>query len=122
MEQKRSLSAIDVAAILHISKNTVYELIKRGELKSYKVGRKIRFTQEDIDDYISRSRYEKQFRPIIPVSVRSSLLNGTIPEGREFILSGHDMILDILSNYLRQYGYRAMRTYVNSFESLLSLY
>ena len=45
MEQKRALSAIEVAQILHVSKNTVYEMIRRGEINSYKVGRKIRFTQ-----------------------------------------------------------------------------
>ncbi|MDO4297582.1 MAG: helix-turn-helix transcriptional regulator [Lachnospiraceae bacterium] len=122
MEQKRALSAVDVAGILHVSKNTVYELIRRGEINSYKVGRKIRFTQEDVDDYIARSRHEKQLPPVSSVSVQSSLLNGVPPQGREFILSGQDVILDILSNYLRQYGYQALRAYVGSFESLLSLY
>lgn len=122
MDQKRSLSAVDVAGILHISKNTVYEMIRRGEINSYKVGRKIRFTQEDIDEYISRSRHEKQLSPVSSVSVQSSLLNGVVPQGREFILSGQDVILDILSNYLRQYGYQALRAYVGSFESMLSLY
>lgn len=122
MEQKRALSAVEVAAILHVSKNTVYELIRRGEINSYRVGRKIRFTQEDVDDYIARSRHEKQLPPVSSVSVQSSLLNGVAPQGREFILSGQDVILDILSNYLRQYGYQALRAYVGSFESLLSLY
>ena len=122
MEQQRALSAVDVAKMLHVSKNTVYEMIRRGEINSYKVGRKIRFTQEDVDGYIARSRHEKQISPVSSVSAQSSLLNGTIPQGREFIMSGQDVILDILSNYLRQYGYQALRAYVGSFESLLSLY
>ncbi|MDO5338044.1 MAG: helix-turn-helix transcriptional regulator [Eubacteriales bacterium] len=122
MEQKRALSAVDVAQLLHVSKNTVYEMIRRGEINSYRVGRKIRFMQEDVDDYIARSRHEKQFSPVSSVSVQSSLLNGAVHQGREFILSGQDVILDILSNYLRQYGYQALRAYVGSFESLLSLY
>ena len=122
MDQKRALSAVDVAGILHISKNTVYEMIRRGEINSYKVGRKIRFTQEDVDDYIARSRHENQFPPVTSVTAQSSLLNGVVPQGREFILSGQDVILDILSNYLRQYGYQALRAYVGSFESMLSFY
>lgn len=122
MEQERALSAVDVAKLLHVSKNTVYELIRRGEINSYKVGRKIRFTRQDVDDYIARSRHEKQLPPVSIVSAQSTLLNGTPPQGREFILSGQDVILDILSNYLRQYGYQALRAYVGSFESLLSLY
>ena len=32
----------EVADILKISKNTVYELIKRGELNAYKVGNRFR--------------------------------------------------------------------------------
>lgn len=122
MEQDRALSAVEVAKLLHVSKNTVYEMIRRGEINSYKVGRKIRFTRQDVDDYIARSRHEKQFPPVAAVSAQSTLLNGSPPQGREFILSGQDVILDILSNYLRQYGYQALRAYVGSFESLLSLY
>lgn len=122
MEQKRALSAIEVAQILHVSKNTVYEMIRRGEINSYKVGRKIRFTQEDVDDYIARFRHEKPTAPVQAISAQSSLLNGTPQMGKEFILSGQDVLLDILSNYLRQYGIQALRAYVGSFESLLSLY
>lgn len=122
MEQKRALSAMEVAQILHVSKNTVYEMIRRGEINSYKVGRKIRFTQEDVDDYIARFRHEKPTAPVQAISAQSSLLNGTPQMGKEFILSGQDVLLDILSNYLRQYGIQALRAYVGSFESLLSLY
>ena len=122
MEQEQALSAVEVAKILHVSKNTVYELIRRGELGSYKVGRKIRFTREDVNNYIARSRHEKQLPPVGTVSAESSLLKGTAPAGREFVLSGQDVLLDLLANELRQYGYQALRAYVGSFESLLSLY
>ena len=44
-----SLNAMEVAQILNITKNTVYEMIKRGELPAYKVGRKIRIDRADID-------------------------------------------------------------------------
>lgn len=122
MDTSNTLSAVEVAKLLHVSKNTVYEMIRRGELNHFKVGRKIRFTQEDINNYISRSRHEKQTAPPKIVTAQSSLLNGTVSHEPEFILSGQDVILDILSNYLRQYGIRALRAYVGSFESILSLY
>lgn len=122
MEQNKALSVLDVAKILHVSKNTVYEMIRRGEINSYRVGRKIRFTQEDVDSYIARSRHEKRLAPVHTVSGRSSLLTGRLPQGREFVLSGQDVILDILSNYLRQYNIQALRAYVGSFESILALY
>ncbi|MDR1550020.1 MAG: helix-turn-helix domain-containing protein [Hungatella sp.] len=37
---------------LKIKKSTVYELIKRGELKAAKVGKQIRVSQEQLDEYL----------------------------------------------------------------------
>lgn len=42
-----SYTPIEVAEILKISKYTVYELIKRGELAAYRVGRKVRVEEAD---------------------------------------------------------------------------
>lgn len=122
MEADVSLSAVEVAKMLHVSKNTVYELIRRGEINSYKVGRKIRFTKEDVNNYIARSRHERQTAPVTTVSVQSTLLNGMESRGRGFVISGQDVILDILSNYLCHYGVHTLRAYLGSFESILSLY
>ena len=47
MKQNKSLSTQEVAQILHVSKSTVYDLIRKGEIHSYKIGRKVRFTQDD---------------------------------------------------------------------------
>ena len=49
MDNTKALTVQDVADILKIAKNTVYELVKRGELNSYKVGRKVRFTLKDVE-------------------------------------------------------------------------
>ena len=51
-----SLNAVEVAEILNITKNTVYEMIKRGELPAYKVGRKIRIDKSDIENYINSQK------------------------------------------------------------------
>ena len=59
MPDQKALSTQEVAAMLHVSCNTVYELIRRGEINSYRVGRKVRFTKEDVDQYIARSRHER---------------------------------------------------------------
>lgn len=122
MSQNKSLSTQEVADILHVSKNTIYGLIRRGEINSYKIGRKVRFTQEDVDAYIARSRHTYNMPQIRQVKVSSSLLYGEKVQDNYFILSGQDVVLDILSNYLRRYGIQAVRAYVGSFESLLSLY
>jgi putative molybdopterin biosynthesis protein len=45
MKKDYSLTPEEVAEILNIKKNTVYELIKRGELAAFRVGRKLRVYQ-----------------------------------------------------------------------------
>ena len=97
MENTKALTVQDVAEILKIAKNTVYELIKRGEINSYKVGRKVRFTLSDVEDYIQNSKV------IQPVQKNNKInLNQNISEEKdddEFIICGQDLMLDILSNY-----------------------
>lgn len=122
MSQNKSLSTQEVADILHVSKSTIYDLIRRGEIHSYKIGRKVRFTQEDVDAYIARSRHEHSTLPVQKIDTHSTLLTPDPEEAPELILSGQDVVLDILYNYLRQNGVRAARTYLNSFEGLLALY
>ncbi len=48
--------------VLHLSERTIFRLIKRNELKGFKVGREWRFEQSDIDDYIERQRKKAEAR------------------------------------------------------------
>jgi len=121
MAQNKSLSTQEVADILHVSKSTIYELIRRGEINSYRIGRKVRFTQDDVDAYIARSRHEQSVQPVRRVELSSRLLHPET-EGRGLVVSGQDVLLDILANYLHQGGLATQRCYLNSFEGLLSLY
>ena len=120
--QNKSLSTQEVADILHVSKSTIYDLIRRGEIHSYKIGRKVRFTQDDVDAYIARSRHEHSTRPVKNIDTHSTLLTPDKADQPELIIAGQDVVLDILANYLQQEGVSAARTYLNSFEGLLSLY
>ena len=122
MAQNKSLSTQEVAEILHVSKSTVYDLIRRGEIHSYKIGRKVRFTQDDVDAYIARSRHEHSTRPVKNIDTHSTLLTPDKAEQPELIISGQDVVLDILANFLQQEGVNTARTYLGSFEGLLSLY
>ena len=122
MSQNKSLSTQEVADILHVSKSTIYDLIRKGEIHSYKIGRKVRFTQDDVDAYIARSRHEHSTRPVKNIDTHSTLLTPEKRDLPELIISGQDVVLDILANYLQQEGVNTARTYLNSFEGLLSLY
>ena len=122
MSQNQSLSTQEVADILHVSKSTIYDLIRRGEIHSYKIGRKVRFTQDDVDAYIARSRHEHSTRPVPRIDTHSTLLTQKQNEPPELIIAGQDVVLDILANYLQQEGVNAGRTYLSGFEGLLALY
>lgn len=121
MSDQTTLTAEDVAALLRIAKNTVYELVKRGELNHYKVGRKMRFTRIDVDKYISDSRRGSNREPgperVIPA--------GAPLTEPGFILCGQDSILDVLTGHLsrRPKPERpALRSYIGSYKGLVALY
>ena len=122
MAQNKSLSTQEVAQILHVSKSTIYELIRRGEINSYKIGRKVRFTQDDVDAYIARSRHEQSVQTVKRVELQSELLHPRQEDKGQLIISGQDVVLDILASFLHQWDVSAQRVYLNSFEGLLALY
>lgn len=126
MENNQALTAQDVADILKIAKNTVYELIKRGELNSYKVGRKVRFTQADIDEYISRSKSIQpapEVAETVPMTSKESHdFTAATPTG-DFIICGQDLMLDVLSSQVEHFqGIRTLRSYIGSYNALVNLY
>lgn len=56
MSDNSSLTPQEVADILKIAKTTVYELIKRGELNAYRIGRRVRVELSDVEEYKNRSK------------------------------------------------------------------
>ena len=118
---EKSLSAQDVADILRVSKSTVYDLIRKGEIYSYNIGRKVRFMQEDVDAYIARSRHERSVRSVQTVNTHSALLSPQ-DEGPELVISGQDAVLDILASFLQREEVAVGRAYLSGFEGLLALY
>lgn len=51
----RWLKVAEVAQVLRVSKMTVYRLITSGELRSARVGRSYRLTEDDVNAYLKRS-------------------------------------------------------------------
>jgi putative molybdopterin biosynthesis protein len=120
MTEQTALTAQDVADLLRIAKNTVYELVKRGELNHYKVGRKMRFTQSDVDIYIANSRVGT---PTEVKPERAPALTQT--EQADFIICGQDAILDVLTGQLSRQSHldrKALRSYIGSYKGLVALY
>lgn len=51
----RLLTVAEVAAILRLSKMTVYRMVNSGTLPALKVGRSVRVPESVVDDYLRRS-------------------------------------------------------------------
>jgi putative molybdopterin biosynthesis protein len=113
-QNENALTAQDVADALQVSRNTVYNLVRSGELSSYTVGRKMRFTLDDLNDYIERSRGGKK-QPRSDTVTRPD-------DGATLRLVGTDISADILANWLSQAGITVERDYEHSYQALISLY
>jgi putative molybdopterin biosynthesis protein len=110
----------EIAKLLKISKGTVYELLRRGDIPSYRVGKQIRVSQADLQLYMHASDL-----PTKPPNTKIQVsLEKMIIENQGLIICGQDIILDILTRYLEKHNpmLRSLRSYVGSLDGLLALY
>ncbi len=131
MSEEISLTPEEVARILKIAKNTVYELIKRGELPAYRVGRKIRVDLQDVEAYKKHGKNIELAPAPATTSRRTPPLKpqhyspeGTVSYHQELVICGQDEILDILTRHLERHpdGVHAYRHHVGSFTGLQAMY
>lgn len=100
----------EVADKLKLKKTTIYDLIKRGELPSSKVGKQLRISSTDLE------RYLRQSQPGCSLAGES----GVLP----FIISGQAALLDMLCALVSQRlsEQPVLRAYQNSYNGLTALY
>jgi putative molybdopterin biosynthesis protein len=127
MLDNKPLTPQEVADVLKISKSTVYELMKRRELNAYRVGKKLRVDSEDVESYKNKTKDAKPVGMLSPEPARSfspAMYEEPSEKSMPFIISGQDVILDILCRYLYLHpkGIRALRSYEGSYNALYSLY
>lgn len=133
MKVNSGLSTQEVAEILNISKNTVYELIKRGEIPSYRIGRKVRIDEIDIEEYKNKSRTivkqhtssnVEQNDDLIDSKQNSKKFMSVTNYKNDFIICGQDILLDVLTRHLERHpkGLQALRCFIGSYNGLVELY
>jgi putative molybdopterin biosynthesis protein len=125
--EPRLLTAEDVARQLRIKKYTVYELIKRGELPSSRVGKQVRISQADIEKYLAAGKTG----PAGTARIReqAGAARERLPgereagPGRQLIISGQDKCLDLLLARIEsETGGAVLRSYTGCYNSLIALY
>lgn len=129
MSSKDSLSAPEVAELLDITKNTVYELVKRGEIPSYKIGKKLRIDREDVEKYISNQKGTKDNKNNyanieVTVNKEKVLSKEDVVKGNDILISGQDGLIDILSDKVKDKftGIRVLKSNTGSYTGLFDLY
>jgi excisionase family DNA binding protein len=57
MSEAKFLTIAEVAAMMRVSKMTVYRLVHSEELPAVRVGRSFRVTEDDVNEYLRKSFY-----------------------------------------------------------------
>ncbi|MBO9608434.1 MAG: helix-turn-helix transcriptional regulator [Paenibacillaceae bacterium] len=123
-----SYTVEEIAKLLKISKLTVYELVKKGELPAYRVGKQMRVDDVDLDAYKRRSkptRHAAYASAPAPGSLSAAGLSTVAPSAaRQLVITGQDVSLDLLARQLDKAapGYRPLRSYASSMDSLVAMY
>lgn len=142
MEEKL-LTAKEAAEILKVRKNTVYDMIKRGDLRASKLGKQLRIRQEDLEFYIQygsqakgisdkkiqqinnieKVEFERNTQNSIEKNAMTNPNFGQAGMCDQIIICGQDMILDLLANRLnRCIEENVFRSYKGSYNGLYAMY
>ena len=120
MSETVSYTPEEVAKLLKITRYTVYEMIKRGDLTAYHIGRKVRVEAPDLEIYIKKSK------SLSPAAMQQPLNCAEIPAPAPdgLIICGQDLVLDILTRHLEKEmsQVKFLRNFVGSVDGLLALY
>jgi len=58
ISEVKFLTVAEVAAVMRVSKMTVYRLVHSGELPAVRVGRSFRVSEQDVNAYLKNSFYQ----------------------------------------------------------------
>ncbi|MCG7345222.1 helix-turn-helix transcriptional regulator [Sporosarcina sp. ACRSL] len=134
--QAASYTTEEIADLLKVSKLTVYDLIKKGELRAYRVGRQMRVDAEDLEAYKDKSKSggmivksekmisETPEQPITRTDTPPPPYHYQPASSEKLIISGQDISLDLLANAIAKSGAvnRPLRSYTGSLNSLIAMY
>ena len=120
--QDISYTTDEIAKLLKVSKLTVYDLIKKGELAAYRVGKQMRVDAADLEAY--KQRTKGSVKPAKAATPGERTTPAPAYRARQIVITGQDISLDILAKHLESKvpGTRPLRSYAGSLDSLISMY
>lgn len=105
----------EIAAMLKISKHTVYEMIKRGDLQAFKVGNKMRIEESEFERYKTNMSAQPD---------RKLATAKAVPQQSLLLAGSHDFLVEHLVKYTaaQETGLSITPSYIGSLEGLMMLY
>lgn len=114
------LTPEDVAAELKLSKYTVYEMIKRGELPASKLGRSLRILRTDLDTFMSGHKSRDDL--LLPGGFSPGFVRREQQLLELYFAGSHDLTIDLLTQHLAQRGITLLPAFCGSLDGLIELY
>ena len=113
------LTAQEVADLLKVKKSTVYEMIKRGDLPSRKIGKQLRISRADMERLLGAGAQEPP-----PFSAPTPRSAPAARAGNRLVLCGQDILLDFLTAHLNGTPHlpNLLRARAGSYHGLYQLY
>lgn len=112
------LTPDEVAVELKLTRYTVYEMIKRGELPASKIGRALRILRSDLGVFMHRNKSRDELYP----SAQPDLVRPA-EQAYEILFAGsHDLTIDLLTRMLARRGTTLLPAFSGSLDGLIELY
>ncbi|MFJ8088822.1 substrate-binding domain-containing protein [Lysinibacillus sp. NPDC095746] len=116
MSHEHSYTIEEVAQLLKVSKLTIYDLVKKGDLPIFRVGRQMRVDKTDLQLYIQKNK-----TGATPAAPTASTSPST--KNKKIIISGQDLALDLLGKYIeKKQTNKVLRSHEGSFNGVMALY
>lgn len=116
-----TLTAAEAAKILKISKYTFYELVKRGEIPAYHIGRQLRVEPAALDAYLKGTLGLNTSQPTGTTSTAAATTQGA-PVIR--FVGSHDPVIELLFEFLKHSAItvESSVSFKGSLDGLIALY
>ncbi|MFC3886224.1 substrate-binding domain-containing protein [Bacillus songklensis] len=120
MSEELSYTIEEVSKLLKVSKLTIYDLVKKGELPVFRVGRQMRVDAKDLENYINGNKSTQSSTNPVPLIAPH---RAETKKDHNIVISGQDLVLDILGKHIEKHSaYKPLRSYAGSLNSLISMY
>lgn len=118
MADESLLTAEDAAKILKISKYTLYELVKRGEIPARRIGRQLRFDRDVLQQYLRGNAGQP------PLNEQERNAQQTIPQSSLRFVGSHDPVVELLIDFLKHSSEKInlLPSFKGSMDGLIALY